>query len=227
MQSFIHLFDRPLPNPKSFQGADGLTRAEKLQADKEAAWAKCLKAVTWPEMDDDALPSAYMTKVLSCVGKWQLKMGQLSTALDAFDEPDNCMKQFLAQVKTIQYLLPWRNSIVFGIWAPSRQWQTSASCCKDYAIYQRLLDISLAYFSWFGSPFFLGLPALRLTEQSKAVAASLMEVAKGLDELNKDAVLNDVNDNDELLAITNTVKKSRFHGQVKHVPSLSIIISCI
>jgi hypothetical protein len=42
-----------------------------------------------------------MTKVLSCVGKWQLKMGQLSTALEAFDEPDNCMKQFLAQVKTI------------------------------------------------------------------------------------------------------------------------------
>eukprot|EP00435_Cladocopium_sp_Y103_P032526 s2049_g8.t1 len=84
-------------------GADGLTRAEKVQADKEAAWAKCLKAVSWPEMDDDALPSAYMTKVLSCLGKWQLKMGQLC-------------------------------------------------------------------------------------EQSKAVASSLMEVAQGLDELNKDAV---------------------------------------
>ena len=77
-------------------------------------------------------------------------------------------------------------------------------------IYQRLLDISLAYFSWFGSPFFLGLPALRLSEQSKAVAASLMEVASGLDELNKDAVLNDVNDNDELLAITNIVKNQDF-----------------
>ena len=37
-----------------------------------------------------------------------------------------------------------------------------------------------------------------------------MEVAKGLDELNKDAVLNDVNDNDELLAITYIVKNQDF-----------------
>lgn len=74
-----------ISNPASSPGVDGVSRAEKLQADKEAAWAKTLKAVSWPEMDDDALPSSYVQKVLNCLGKWQLKMSQLQNTMGDFE----------------------------------------------------------------------------------------------------------------------------------------------
>ena len=76
----------------SSPGPDGVSRAEKLQADKEAAWAKTLKSVSWPEMDDDALPSSYVQKVLNCLGKWQLKMGQLQNTMGDF-EPEPTIDQ--------------------------------------------------------------------------------------------------------------------------------------
>ena len=43
-----------------------------------ATEAKALKQITFPEMDDDGLPSAYLPKVLGCLGKWQMKMHDLS-----------------------------------------------------------------------------------------------------------------------------------------------------
>ena len=75
-------------------GGNGLSKAEKAQADKEQAWAKTMKSVSWPEMDDDAVPSAYVVKVLSCLGKWQLKVGQLQSHLEQFDE-NECIAGWL------------------------------------------------------------------------------------------------------------------------------------
>lgn len=80
-----NLFKSPISNPASSPGAGGVSKAEKLQADKEAAWAKTLKTVSWPEMDDDALPSSYVQKVLNCLGKWQLKMSQLQNTMGDFE----------------------------------------------------------------------------------------------------------------------------------------------
>lgn len=56
------------------------------QAESLATEAKALKQITFPEMDDDGLPSAYLTKVLGCLGKWQIKMHDLSGALGASSE---------------------------------------------------------------------------------------------------------------------------------------------
>lgn len=47
-------------------------------AENLATEAKALKQITFPEMDDDGLPSAYLPKVLGCLGKWQMKMHDLS-----------------------------------------------------------------------------------------------------------------------------------------------------
>lgn len=81
-------------------GDDGLSKAEKAQADKEQAWAKTLKSVSWPEMDDDAVPSSYVGKVLACLGKWQLKVGQLQAYLEEFDKADSCISGLLGYTFT-------------------------------------------------------------------------------------------------------------------------------
>ena len=73
--------------------ADKRTKAEQATADREQAWVKQLKAITWPEMDEDGLPSSYVTKVLGVTGKWQIKMSELSKSMACFD--DDCVSQFL------------------------------------------------------------------------------------------------------------------------------------
>ena len=70
-----------------------MTKAEQATADREQAWVKQLKAITWPEMDEDGLPSSYVTKVLGVTGKWQIKMPELSKSMACFD--DDCVSQFL------------------------------------------------------------------------------------------------------------------------------------
>ena len=50
-------------------------------ADAHAAAGKMLKKITFPEMDDDALPSTYCIKVLGCLGKWSAKMYDLAEQL--------------------------------------------------------------------------------------------------------------------------------------------------
>ena len=54
-------------------------------ADQQAALQKSLKSVSWPEMDDDAQPSSYVTKVLTCLSKWQLKVNTLQLTLGQSD----------------------------------------------------------------------------------------------------------------------------------------------
>ena len=78
--------------PSGSAGPDAVTQKEKTEADRELAWSKTLKTVSWPEMDDDALPSSYVQKVLNCLGKWQLKMGQLQNTMGDF-EPEPTIDQ--------------------------------------------------------------------------------------------------------------------------------------
>ena len=59
--------------------------SEKL--DDVQGEAKALKQLSFPEFDDDALPSSYAVKVCTCMNKWHLKMSQLSGKLDQND-PD-------------------------------------------------------------------------------------------------------------------------------------------
>lgn len=79
------------------KGADAVTQREKSEADREAAWSKTLKTVSWPEMDDDALPSTYCGKVMNCLGKWQLKISDMAKSFDQFSELDECLEQLKQQ----------------------------------------------------------------------------------------------------------------------------------
>ncbi len=55
---------------------------ESEQAGAAVEESKALKQISFPEMDSDALPSAFCIKVLTSIGKWQMKMHDLSTSLD-------------------------------------------------------------------------------------------------------------------------------------------------
>ena len=55
------------------------------KAEEAAAEGKALKAINFPEMDADALPSSFVGKVLACCGKWQIKMQKLVQQLDPDD----------------------------------------------------------------------------------------------------------------------------------------------
>ena len=84
--------------PSGSAGPDAVTQKEKTEADRELAWSKTLKTVSWPEMDDDALPSSYVCKVMCCLGKWQLKISDVGKSFDQLDEQDDCLKQLLGQI---------------------------------------------------------------------------------------------------------------------------------
>ena len=43
--------------------------------------------MAWPQMDDDALPSSFITKVLQCMGKWTVKLQTMFDVLDTVEEP--------------------------------------------------------------------------------------------------------------------------------------------
>ena len=61
-----------------------------VEADGAEGNRKTLKTITWPLMDEDALASTYVTKVLTCLSKWRVK---LQAVVDVFnldeDETDN------------------------------------------------------------------------------------------------------------------------------------------
>ena len=63
-------------------------KANSLMTESQA-----LKQISFPEMDSDGLPSAYISKVLTCLGKWQMKMMDLN--MDFGSCTNESMKQFL------------------------------------------------------------------------------------------------------------------------------------
>ena len=76
LSNFNYLFHYWLVSPSvALQDEAALTE----RAESNMTEAQALKQITFPEMDDDGLPSTYIPKVLGCLGKWQLKMHDLES----------------------------------------------------------------------------------------------------------------------------------------------------
>lgn len=61
-----------------------------VEADGNVDTQKALKALSFPVMDDDALPSSYIQKILGALAKWRVKMNGIIETLDSLEEkPDN------------------------------------------------------------------------------------------------------------------------------------------
>lgn len=54
-----------------------------------------MKTMTWPLMDEDAAPNAYVTKVLACLSKWRVKMQSVIDAFSSCDDESEHLKQIL------------------------------------------------------------------------------------------------------------------------------------
>ena len=72
-----------------FLGDPWLDDARQTTAHQiRAAEIKALKQISFPDMDSDGLPSSYTIKVVTCLGKWQMKMTDLSPATWCY-QPNN------------------------------------------------------------------------------------------------------------------------------------------
>lgn len=72
-----------LLEPSTIVDADGKNDAEKIA-----------KSITWPAMDDDALPSSYIMRVLTCVSKWSVKMVGLTDMIASLEKTSDSLTQF-------------------------------------------------------------------------------------------------------------------------------------
>lgn len=73
-----------------------------VDADGEEAGRKVLKAITWPLMDEDALPSTYITRVLTCLSKWRVKLSTLMEVLSVADgNSKNATKMLFVYVRKL------------------------------------------------------------------------------------------------------------------------------
>ncbi|CAE7794031.1 unnamed protein product [Symbiodinium necroappetens] len=61
-------------------------------ADRTEDVRKSLKAISFPEMDADGLPSAYIVKVVTCLGKWNTKAGSIQEQLKEFKKTERSEK---------------------------------------------------------------------------------------------------------------------------------------
>lgn len=69
-----------------------------IDADGMADTKKALKALSFPAMDDDALPSSYTQKILVALGKWRVKMQSIGEVLDMLEERPESVDLFLGSV---------------------------------------------------------------------------------------------------------------------------------
>ena len=63
------------------------------EADQKSTIKKNLKAVLWPEMDSDALPSAYLLKVFGALEKWDVKLSSIVESVKD-ETADKCVLCF-------------------------------------------------------------------------------------------------------------------------------------
>lgn len=77
---------------------------EIVDADGHNDQNKVLKTITWPNMDDDGLPSAYITKVMVCISKWVVKMTGLIESIEGIEDPAANISQFLWCNLTLIYI---------------------------------------------------------------------------------------------------------------------------
>lgn len=66
-----------------------------IEADGEKDKNKLLRTITWPEMDSDALPSSYITRVLTCTAKWNAKLLGLCDTIAGFGAAPDHVTEFL------------------------------------------------------------------------------------------------------------------------------------
>lgn len=57
---------------------------------------KTLRSLSFPLMDDDALPSSYIQKVLSAIGKWRVKMHGMCETLESVEDAPQSVTLFLS-----------------------------------------------------------------------------------------------------------------------------------
>ena len=79
-----------------------------IEADGQDGAKAILKKMTWPLMDDDALPSSYTTRVLTCVSKWRVKMQTLVEAFESDpDETENTKQNLSLIIKLYALHVRW------------------------------------------------------------------------------------------------------------------------
>lgn len=67
-----------------------------VEADGQQDTQKALKALSFPVMDDDGLPSGYIQKVLMAVAKWRVKMHAMIETLDSLEERNENLEPLLS-----------------------------------------------------------------------------------------------------------------------------------
>lgn len=66
-----------------------------LDADNEVDTKRAIKALQFPAMDDDGLPSSYIQRVLGALSKWRLKMNAMVDTLNDLETPAESVTKFL------------------------------------------------------------------------------------------------------------------------------------
>ena len=80
-----------------------------VEADGDDNNKKVLKVLNFPVMDDDALPSSYIQRVLQAAAKWRVKLQQILDIRDELEEggtPDS-MHQFFDFDFRLHAVLTW------------------------------------------------------------------------------------------------------------------------
>ena len=78
-----------------------------IEADGQDGAKAILKKMTWPLMDDDALPSTYTTRVLTCLSKWRVKLQSLVEAFESDPDETENTKQNLILIIKLSVLHAW------------------------------------------------------------------------------------------------------------------------
>lgn len=74
-----------------------------MEADGTDNQQKTLKAMSWPLMDDpDALASSYISKILTCLSKWSVKMQTMVETLNGIEHENGNLELLLPRIAVIQ-----------------------------------------------------------------------------------------------------------------------------
>ncbi len=74
-----------------------------IEADGENDAKKVIKALSFPAMDDDGLPSSFIQRVLSAVAKWRVKLHSVCSFLEELDEVPETLVAFLTSMYHMLY----------------------------------------------------------------------------------------------------------------------------
>ena len=101
-----------------------------LDADSKENQKSQMKAIAFPLMDDpDALPSSYITKVLTCVSKWSCKLQKLTEGAGPDVTPNASMDAFLSSIQFFH--LPLWTSVCCNVTKQPRLSQKALAIDKE------------------------------------------------------------------------------------------------